>query len=102
MKYLIPLLLVPSLASAGEASVKCTPPKGDAYTRVNYYYGTAKGVYVTAPWFKDTTGDCSIVIKNLTPGTTYFVIAKLVNNGVEGPSSNEVTKVATSGAAVLE
>jgi hypothetical protein len=97
------LLLIPFAAHAGEISVKCTLPKGDAVAGVNYYYGTAAGVYSSTPWNKKSATDCSIVIKNLKGGTTYYVVAKVFDAaGVESPASNEVTRVATLGAPVLE
>lgn len=103
MKYVVAALLLPFAAHAGEISVKCTLPKGDAVAGVNYYYGTAAGVYSSTPWSKKSSTDCSIVIKNLKGGTTYYVIAKVYDaSGAESSASNEVTRVATLGAPVLE
>lgn len=103
MKVILAALLIPFAAHAGEISVKCTLPKGDAVAGVNYYYGTAAGVYSATPWNKKSSNDCSIVIKNLKGGTSYFVVAKVYDAaGVESPASNEVTRVATLGAPVLE
>jgi hypothetical protein len=102
MKYLI-LLLLPALASAGEASVKCTAAaldtEGKAITLsgVRIYYGKApdqltKVLTAKAP-------DCSAKFTGLDAGTWYFAARSFTADG-ESVSSNVVTREIARALAV--
>jgi ABC-type proline/glycine betaine transport system substrate-binding protein len=102
VKYLI-LLLLPALASAGEASVKCaaasldTDGKAITITSVRYHFGQAADKLTSTVDAK--APDCSNTFKNLAAGDWYFM-AQSVTNGIEGLQSNIVKRTIAPAKAV--
>jgi hypothetical protein len=103
MKYLAALLLMPFIASAGEATVKCTAAAVDTdgkaitITAVRYHFGQAADKLTSTVDAK--APDCSNTFKNLAAGDWYFV-AQSVANGVEGNQSNIVKRTIVPAKAV--
>ena len=81
-------------ATAGHGEVTVEWPAVAGATSYNVYYSTTPGFdKATAPRFTGVASPCTVT--PLTNGTTYYFAVAAVNDGGEGPVSDEVSATPT-------